>query len=96
MNPTSALLPMAAAIAGPALAAPRRLLAALLQRLAAPRTAARTLAPSSRAAEALPVRALATRMQSTDPGFAADLFAAAARHESLDDSAQELLPAHQR
>lgn len=35
----------------------------------------------TRAEEASYVRDLAYRMQNTDPGFAADLFAAAARHE---------------
>jgi hypothetical protein len=36
----------------------------------------------SRAEEAATVRDMAYRLQHTDPGFAADLFAAAARHES--------------
>jgi hypothetical protein len=35
--------------------------------------------------EALQVRELAYRVQDTDPGFAADLFAAAARHEGMAD-----------
>jgi hypothetical protein len=39
----------------------------------------------SRASEAAEVRALAQRWQKTDPGFASDLYAAAARHEGLDD-----------
>lgn len=39
----------------------------------------------SRASEAATVREMAMSLQNTDPGFAADLFAAAARHESLDD-----------
>jgi hypothetical protein len=39
----------------------------------------------SHAAEAAEVRALAQRWQKTDPGFASDLYAAAARHEGLDD-----------
>jgi hypothetical protein len=39
----------------------------------------------SRAEEAADVRAFAYRVQATDPGFAADLFAAAARHESLGE-----------
>ena len=39
----------------------------------------------SRATEAEQVRELARRYQLTDPGFAADLYAAAARHEGLDD-----------
>jgi len=39
----------------------------------------------SRAEEAASVRAMAYRVQRTDPGFAADLFAAASRHESLGE-----------
>jgi hypothetical protein len=39
----------------------------------------------SRSAEAAAVRALAFEVRHTDPGFAADLYAAAARHESLGD-----------
>ena len=39
----------------------------------------------SRSGEAAAVRALAYEVQHTDPGFAADLYAAAARHESLRD-----------
>ena len=39
----------------------------------------------SRGEEAAEVREMAYQVQNTDPGFAADLFAAAARHESLDD-----------
>ena len=35
--------------------------------------------------DAATVRDMAYRMQHTDPGFAADLFAAAARHESLGE-----------
>ena len=35
--------------------------------------------------EAAAVRDMARRLQHTDPSFAADLFAAAARHESLGD-----------
>lgn len=37
--------------------------------------------PPSPAAEAQHVRRLAGRYRNTDPGFAADLYAAAARHE---------------
>lgn len=40
---------------------------------------------SSRGEDAAAVRAMAYRVQGTDPGFAADLYAAAARHEGLDD-----------
>jgi hypothetical protein len=39
----------------------------------------------SRADDAAAVRAMAYSVQRTDPGFAADLYAAAARHEGLDD-----------
>lgn len=42
-------------------------------------------APLTRAQEAAAVRELARRQQYTDPGFAADLYAAADRHEALDD-----------
>lgn len=41
--------------------------------------------PASRAEEAAAVYEMARQLQATDPSFAADLFAAAARHESLDD-----------
>ena len=41
--------------------------------------------PLTRAQEAAPVRELAWRVRATDPGFSADLYAAAARHEGLDD-----------
>jgi hypothetical protein len=40
---------------------------------------------ASRAEEAAAVRTMAYRVQRTDPGFAADLFAAASRHESLGE-----------
>lgn len=36
----------------------------------------------SRAQEAAEVREMARRLQATDPGFAADLYAAADRHEA--------------
>ena len=39
----------------------------------------------SRAQEAAEVREMAYQVQYTDPGFASDLFGAAARHEALDD-----------
>lgn len=41
----------------------------------------------NRVEEAAAVRALAQQMMVTDPSFAADLYAAACRHESLDDEA---------
>jgi hypothetical protein len=40
-------------------------------------------AVSDRAEEAEAVRRLARRWERSDPGFAADLYAAAARHEGL-------------
>lgn len=45
----------------------------------------RAAATPSRAEEAAAVRELAHRVANTDPAFAADLYAAACRHESLDD-----------
>lgn len=39
----------------------------------------------TRAAEAEEVRVMARGWEKTDPGFAADLYAAAARHEGLAD-----------
>lgn len=39
----------------------------------------------TRAEEAAAVRDMANRLRYTDPSFAADLYAAAARHEALDD-----------
>jgi len=39
----------------------------------------------TRTEEATEVRELAYRVRNTDPGFSADLFAAAARHESKGD-----------
>lgn len=41
--------------------------------------------PPTRAEEAAGVREMARHLQHTDPSFAADLLAAAMRHESLDD-----------
>lgn len=40
---------------------------------------------SSSVREAQNVRAMAYAVSKTDPGFAADLYAAAARHEGLND-----------
>ena len=48
-----------------------------LARLMAPR-------PASRALEAAEVRELARQVAASDPGFASDLYAAAARHEAMD------------
>lgn len=65
--------------------APRgaRLAAQLFTRGAALFSRPQPAAPS-RAQEAAELREMATRVQSTDPGFAADLFAAASRHEWED------------
>lgn len=41
--------------------------------------------PADMAADAERVRAMARAWEKTDPGFAADLYAAAARHEGLRD-----------
>jgi hypothetical protein len=41
-------------------------------------------APRDRAREAASVRALADTYLKTDPGFAADLYAVADRHEHID------------
>jgi len=57
--------------------------ARLLARLAV--GTAPTAALSSRAREAAEVREMANGVQATDPGFAADLYAAADRHEKLND-----------
>jgi hypothetical protein len=46
---------------------------------------ARKPAVPTRAQEAAAVREMARQLQYTDPGFASDLFAAASRHEGLDD-----------
>jgi len=40
----------------------------------------------SRTEEANEVRAVAARMRRSDPGFAADLYAAADRHDGLDET----------
>ena len=68
-------------------AAPRgaRVAAQLFARLAGWLRVPPVAPARTRAEEAAEVRELAYRVQSTDPGFAADLFAAAARHEALDD-----------
>ena len=47
--------------------------------------ASRASRVQSRAEEAAAVRELAQSVQHKQPGFASDLFAAAARHESKDD-----------
>lgn len=48
--------------------------------------AMRAPAASTRMSEAAAVRELARRMEAEDPRFAADLLAAALRHEALDES----------
>ena len=47
--------------------------------------AARHRPTRTRAEEAQEVRAMAARLRQSDPGFAADLAAAADRHEGLDE-----------
>lgn len=78
-NNTRMRIPRGARMAAEVFTAGARLLA---------RMAAGT-APSapiiSRAREAADVRDMASRLQATDPGFAADLYAAADRHEKLAD-----------
>jgi hypothetical protein len=54
----------------------------LLSRLFGRQARATALSPT---AEAAAVRALAREFVASDPGFAADLFAAADRHEALQD-----------
>ena len=44
----------------------------------------RPAAAPTRAEEAAAVREMARGLQHTDPGFASDLYAAAARHEALE------------
>lgn len=61
--------------------APTSLLGGLWQQLAGLFAAApKALSRSEEAAE---VREMARRLQASDPGFAADLYAAADRHETL-------------
>ena len=60
----------------------------LLHRLLARQSSAGLSGPTAsgrHAREAQEVRAIAHRWERSDPGFAADLYAAAARHEGLDD-----------
>jgi hypothetical protein len=71
-------LPVGVRQVAEALTAGGRLLARLL-------TTTSPLARRSRAVEAEEVRVMARGWERTDPGFAADLYAAAARHEGLDD-----------
>jgi hypothetical protein len=68
-------------------AAPRgaRVAAGLFTRLLGWAARPVTAQKPSRAAEAADVREMAYRVLRTDPGFAADLFAAADRHEGQDD-----------
>jgi hypothetical protein len=53
--------------------------------LAAPRVSDRAERVRLRAREANEVRELARSVELESPGFASDLYAAAARHEGLDD-----------
>lgn len=80
-------------IDGPSLSIPRGARVAAEVFVAAGRLLARlfSAAPSAgrlqrtRADEAADVRDMARRWEKTDPGFAADLYAAASRHEGLPD-----------
>lgn len=68
------------AIGGPALPSP---LGGWLRSLFA--RAPRAAAPRDRVAEAAKVRAYAMAVRESEPAFAADLFAAADRHEFMQD-----------
>jgi hypothetical protein len=71
----------------PAMPRGARVAASLFVRAARGLSAAFAAAPISRSQEAAQVRALAYEVRSADPRFAADLYAAADRHELLDDQA---------
>ena len=78
--------------ASPLLSLPRSVRAAARVAVAGARLLAHVLratpvdrATRTRAEEAEAVRHLAWRHQKTDPGFAADLMAAAARHEGMTE-----------
>ena len=62
----------------------RQLMSGLFGRTA-PRSQGRDELVSRRAREANEVRELARSVELQEPGFASDLYAAAARHEGLDD-----------
>jgi len=70
--------------AAPTASAPRTWLGAALQSLKWLPAAPACPAPRDRAGEAASVRALADTYLRTDPRFAADLYAAAGRHEQID------------
>ena len=77
--PSTHLAPALRRVAGIA----RQRITTLTRELAAWRSSA---APTGQhAADALHVRELALSVQRSDPGFAADLYAAAARHEAMFD-----------
>jgi hypothetical protein len=66
----------------------RGLLQAVVSRLALRTASPHDAAAAKTARELAAVRALADRYRRSDPGFASDLYAAAARYESsLDDKA---------
>jgi len=71
-------------LAAPTAFAPRTWLGVAFQRLKWHAAATARPAPRDRAREAASVRALANTYMKTDPGFAADLYAAADRHEQID------------
>ena len=71
-------MPLGARLVADVFLAGSRFVARLLA--STPKTALHT-----RAGEAEEVRAMARSWEKTDPGFAADLYAAAARHEGLPE-----------
>ncbi len=84
MNTVSLKLPRFAAPAAPLAVVPP-VLARLAAWIVSPKPAPAPKRALTRAEEAASVRELAWRVRLTDPGFSADLYAAAARHEGLGD-----------
>lgn len=87
VSPAAVATPRGAVLVGEVFTRLRAVWRMLAQALAAPSAAAPVR--SLRAREAANVREMARLYATTDPGFAADLCAAAARHESLDDPAED-------
>jgi len=84
MNTVSLKFPRFAAPAAPVAAVPP-VLSRLAAWIAGANPASASKRTLTRAEEAAPVREMAWRVRLTDPGFSTDLYAAAARHEGLDD-----------
>ena len=82
--PASTRVPRGARIAAELFVSAARLVSALWVQ-------ARRVSPS-RALEAAEVRRMAYELRNSEPGFAADLYAAAARHEALDDAPSSASP----